>query len=426
MAFSVLCVILLLLIIISGFFSSSETGMMAVNRYKLRHLAKTNNRAAKRVLKLIERPDRLLGVILIGNTFANNLASMIAVLLAKEVLGDVGLAITVVSIGLTMVLLIFAEVGPKTIAALYPQKVAFCTSLPLAFLLRVLYPAVWFANLITNSLLQLFGVKFNKLNNEHLSRDELRTLVHESGNMISYEHQSMLLSILDLEQVAVEDVMVPRHDILGIDLSAQWNVILDILTACHYSRIPLFQDHIDNVEGMLRVRDGLNLLANEKLTRENIVEFSEPVYFVPMGTSLTTQLINFRRERLRMGLVVDEYGEVQGLVTLEDILEEIVGKFTTDTNMLAQSIHPQANGSYLVEGGVNIRELNRLMKWHFPTDGPKTLSGLITEYLQDIPKPLVSIKINDYPIEIVQVKGNIIKTARIGSRMKRKTELIHE
>lgn len=413
MTISILFILLIVLICISGFFSSSETGMMAINRYKLRHLARSDHSAAKRVVRLLERPDRLLGVILIGNTFANNLASMLAILLAKEYLGDVGLAITVVSIGLTLVILIFAEVGPKTIAAIYPQKVAFFASLPLKVLLKVLYPVVWFANGIANGILRCIGIRFNRSSSDNLSIEELRTVVNEASGMIPNEHQSMLLSIIDLEKVSVDDVMIPRHEVSAIDLNDEWDDILNQLVTSHYGRLPLFRDNLNKVEGILRVRDALHLAADDNLDIDTLKSLAGANYFIPEGTPLTTQLLNFRKEKARCGFVVDEYGEVQGLVTIEDILEEIVGEFTTDPDQLSADIYPQEDGSFLVDGGIHIRELNRRMGWSLPSDGAKTLSGLIIEELQDLPHVQTILKIGDWVIEVIHVKTNMVRTAKV-------------
>ncbi len=386
--------------------------MMSLNRYRLRHLAKSKkHRAAKRTLKLLERPDRLLGIILIGNTFANVFASSVATIIALRFWGEVGIAIA--TFILTMIILIFAEMAPKTLAALYPEKVAFTFSLPLTILLKVIYPLVWFANVIANSILFIFGVRIKKGLIEPLSREELRTVVFEAAGKIPTKHQNMLLSILDLEDVTVEDIMVPRNEIVGIDIEDTWEDILEQLRTSQHTRLPLYRGVIDNVIGILHARKMLGLMSQGKLTKDALLEIKLDSYFIPEGTPLSTQLLNFQREQRRTALVVDEYGDIQGLVTLEDILEEIVGEFTTDFANFSQNIHPQDDGSVLVDGSINLRNLNRVMGWHFNESGPKTLNGLIMEHLEMIPRAATCIKIDGYPIEIVQVKDNMVKTARV-------------
>lgn len=402
------------LICVSGFFSSSETGMMALNRYKLMHLVRAQHRTAKLVAKMLARPDRLLGVILIGNTFANNLVSILAILLAKQFFGDdVAMAVSVVSIVLTLMILIFAEVGPKTLAAIYPQRVAFIVAWPLFFLLKLLYPLVWLANTIVNGSLRLFGVRVNAHQEPTLSRDELRTVLNEAGDMISSDHQDMLLRILDLEQAVVEDIMVPRVDVIGINLNDEWHIICEQLKSSQYGYLPLYRGDIEQLEGMLYIKNAVNLMLTGEWSMAGLLACADDVYYIPEGTSLTTQLLNFRSNKRRIGVVVDEYGEILGLATLEDILEEIVGEFTTNFVAMVNGIHPQSDGSALVDGGIHLRELNRAMKTTFPTRGPKTLNGLIVEYLEFLPPSGSSLLINGYPIEVLQVKDNTVKTARI-------------
>jgi Mg2+/Co2+ transporter CorB len=408
-----LVIVLILLLAISAFFAAAETGMMSLNRYKLRHLARDKHRNAQRVLKLLERPDRLLSVILIGSTFANNLASMVAIVLAQHYFGDVGMAITVVSLLLTFVILIFSEVGPKTLAALHPQSIAFGSAWLLSWLLRILTPIVWLANVIVRQLLRLFGIHSTKMKVEHLTREELRTVLREATGKIPEEHQTMLLSLLDLEKMTVEDIMIPKQEITGIDLNAEPEDILELLETCQHQRLPVFRDHVDDVLGMIKVRDALTLLTQEPMSTHRLLSHLEQIYFIPEGTTLMTQLLNFRKEKHRNGLVVDEYGEIIGLVTLGDILEEIVGEFSSHSDALQRDIHPQEDGSFIVDASITVRELNRLLQWELPTRGPKTLSGLIIEYLQDIPRAQTGVKLSGYPIEIIQVKDNMVKTARI-------------
>lgn len=407
-----LFVFLIILLSFSIFFSLAETALLTVNRYRIRHLVRRKHPLAKHVQQLLEQPDRMLGVILLCDTFADIFASAIATVIAIHYLGDRGIVIS--TIILTILVLILGEIAPKTLATRYPQQIAFISAWPLIILLKILNPIVWFVNSITNSLLHLFGVKIQKLAAEHLSHEELATLVKETGGKISADYQSMLLKILDLEKVTVEDIMVPRNEIVGIDLSEDWDEILEQLTASQYTRLPLYDENIDKVVGMLHVRKVLYLLVEEKLTKKSLLEAAEEIYFIPENTPLNIQLLNFRYTKHHVGLVVNEYGEVQGLVALEDILEEIVGEFTADafaiTNRL---ITPQKDESYLIDASINVRDLNRLLHCHLSTSGPKTLSGLIIEYLESIPQAPVSVRLNGLIIDILQTKENVIRKVRI-------------
>lgn len=405
-----LSLVLLLLIIISGFFSCSETGMMSINRYRLSHLARRKHPAAKRVFDLLVRPDRLLGVILIGNNFANICATSIATYIAIYFFGEIGVLIT--SVLLTFIILIFAEVAPKTLAAVHPERAAFFTAWPLKILLKILYPLVWLSTLFSNGLLRLFGIKVKARVADPLDSEELRTVVHEAGGWLPTKYQDMLLGVLDLRNTTVNDIMIPRNEVVGIDLAENWNEVQAQLLSSSYSMLPVYYDSLDNVQGMINLRYLLPLLTRDKLNKENLLQLMIPVYFIPEGTPLNVQLIRFQQNKRHRGLVVDEYGDIQGLVTIEDLLGEIVGEYS-DEVILSKDVHPQSDGSYLVDGGVSIRELNRSMQWYLTTDGPKTLSGLITEYLGDIPKPGTCLRICGYPIEVVKVRTNMVKTARI-------------
>ena len=402
---------LLVLIVISAFFSGSETGMMALNRYRLRHLARAGHRGAKRVSALLERPDRLIGLILLGNNFVNILASSIATLIGLRLMGEAGIALAAAL--LTVVILILSEVAPKTLAAVHPERIAFPASYLLAPLLRLLYPLVYVINTVANGLLRLFGLRPEAVAGHHLSSEELRTVLNEAGAMIPRRHQKMLLSILDLEKVTVDDVMVPRNEIVGVDLNDRWDAIVQRLTRSQHTRLPVYRDTIDNTVGILHVRNALRIVRSENAGPETLLAAVADPYFVPEGTPLNTQLLNFQRQRRRVGLVVDEYGDILGLIALEDILEEIVGEFTTGGPAVLQDIQPLDDGSYLVDGGANVRQLDRVMHWQLPIDGPKTLNGLIMEYLETIPEPGTSLRIGGYPIEIVQTKENAVKTARV-------------
>ncbi|UTV28215.1 HlyC/CorC family transporter [Photobacterium atrarenae] len=409
----VLFSLLILLLVISGYFSGSETGMMSLNRYKLRHLANQGHRGAKRVEKLLGRPDRLIGLILIGNNLVNILASAIATILGMRLYGDMGVAIATGA--LTLVVLVFAEVTPKTLAALYPERVSYTSSIVLQFLMRILYPLVWLVNGITNGFLRLVGLKVDALDDAKLSSDELRTVVNEAGGLIPRRHQDMLLSILDLENVTVEDLMVPRSDIAGININDDWKSIVRQLSHSAHGRIVLYRDNIDEVVGMLRVREAYRLMMDKNdFSKANLLRAADEVYFIPEGTPLNIQLLKFQRNKERIGLIVDEYGDIQGLITLEDILEEIVGEFTTSiTPTLAEEITPQADGSLMIEGTANIRDLNKSLNWDLPTDGPRTLNGLILEHLEDIPDCRLSIEVGGHQMEIVEVSDNMIKLVKV-------------
>lgn len=404
--------LLVILLSFSIFFSLAETALLTVNRYRIRHLVRRKHPLAKRVQQLLEQPDKMLGVILLCDTFADIFASGIATVIAVHYLGDRGIIVS--TIVLTILVLIFGEIAPKTLATRFPQKIAFISVWPLIILLKILYPIVWFVNSISNGLLRVFGVKVQKLTAEHLSHEELATLVKETGGKISSDYQAMLLKILDLEKVTVEDIMVPRNEIVGIDLSEEWDDILEQLTTSQYTRLPLYEDDIDKVVGMLHVRKVLYLLVENKLNPASLREAAEDIYFIPENTPLNVQLLNFRYEKNHIGLVVNEYGEVQGLVALEDLLEEIVGEFTADafaiTNRL---ITPQSDGSYLVDASINVRDLNRLLHCHLSTNGPKTLSGLIIEHLEAIPQAPVSLRLNGLTIDVLQSKENVIRKVRI-------------
>ena len=400
----------------SGFFSGSETGMMSLNRYRLRHLARKGHRSAKRVKQLLNRPDRLLGIILIGNTFANILASSVATLLAVHYAGERGIAIA--TLLLTFVVLIFAEIAPKTVAALYPERVAFTVVWPLTLLLYILYPFIWLSTNIANAFLFLFGIRVATHQAESLSHEELHSVISDSGSRIPKAHWAMLMSVFDLEKLNVEDIMVPRHDIAGIDLNDPWETILEQLTNSQYTRLPVYDHEVEHIIGTLHLRIALNLMAQDQLDKARLRKVLDEPLFIPEGTSLNRQLLHFRSSKNRAGYVVDEYGRLQGLITLEDILEEIVGEFTTDVAQQSKDVHVQKDGSYLVDGTATLRDLKRSMNWDFPMDGPKTLSGLIIQHLQDIPNAGIGMHIAGYPVEVIQMQRNCVKTVRIYPHLK--------
>ncbi|ODP95774.1 magnesium/cobalt efflux protein [Salinivibrio kushneri] len=409
----ILISLLVLLIVISGYFSGSETGMMAINRYRLRHLSKSGHSGAKRVEKLLTRPDRLIGLILIGNNLVNILASSIATVLGLRLYGDAGIAIATGV--LTMVILVFAEVTPKTLAALYPERVSFISSFVLTILMKVFYPLVSLVNFITNGFLRILGLGAKADGKDSLSTEELRTIVNEAGSLIPRRHQHMLLSILELEEVTVDDIMVPRNEITGININDDWKSIMRQFTHAPHGRMVLYRDTIDEVVGMLRVRKAYRLMVEKnEFNKETLLRAADEVYFIPEGTPLNVQMLKFQRNKQRIGLVVDEYGDMIGLVTLEDILEEIVGEFTTSLSpSLAEEITPLTDGGYLIEGSANIRDLNKSLNWALPTDGPRTLNGLILEHLEDIPNNRLSVEIDGHHIEIVDVADNMIKQVKV-------------
>lgn len=409
----VLFAILFCLLVMSAFFSSSETALMSLNRYRMRHLAQQGHRGALIAESLLARPDRLIGLILLGNNFVNISASSIATIIGLKLLGEEGILIA--TLALTLIVLLFAEVMPKTMAALHPERVAYPASFILKPLLWILYPLVWIISLITRWLLGLMGVSAEDAKSTAINVEELKVALMEAGSMIPRSHKDMLMSILELEQITVNDVMVPRNEIEGIDINMPFNDIVKQLSHCGYTRLPVYQDSMDNIVGILHVRKALNLLTQDNLNPQTLNNIVKKAYFVPEGTSLNTQLIQFQRNLRRTGLVVDEYGDLLGLITLEDIFREIVGEFTANTIDDDKDIHPQSDGSFLINGTATIREINRNNNWHLPTDGPKTINGLVLEMLESIPDPGVSLRVDDYVIEVIQTADNIIKTVRIRS-----------
>ncbi len=409
--------ILIFLILVSGFFSGSETGLMSLNRYRLRHLADQKNRAAIRAFNLLQKPDKLIGLILLGNNFVNILASAIATLIGIRLFGEAGVLIA--TIILTIVVLVFAEVTPKTLAAMHPEKFALPATLVLDPLLRLLYPLVWFVNLSSKVIFKILGIRHGTASDK-LSSEELRIVVNEAATMIPKGHQKMLLSILDLEKVTVDDIMIPRNEIIGIDLEDEWSDIIKQLAGSQHTRLPVFEGDIDHIVGIIHIRRALRFFHAEDATKDDFRKIIREAYFVPTGTSLNTQLLNFQQVRRRNAMVVNEYGDILGLVTLEDILEEIVGEFTTDPSASRKDIQTREDGAYLVDGSITVRDLNKFLNWHLPTEGPRTLNGLIIEYLEHIPEPGTSMMLNEYPIEIIQTSKNAVKTVLIDPKLDRK------
>lgn len=407
-----LVVVLVVLIVLSGYFSGSETAMMALNRYRLSHLANQGHRPARLAARLLERPDRLIGLILLGNNLINILAATISTIVLTRLLGDN--AWWVNTIVMTVVLLIFAEVTPKTLAAVHPERVAFPSSFILAPLLTLMFPLVWVLNRITNSVLALVRLNPEEGAGMALSREELRTVVHEAGAMIPGKHQQMLFGILDLEQATVEDIMVPRAEIVGIDLDDDISEIREQLVSARHTRLPLFRGHIDDLAGILHVKRALRLLfSRDELTVDDLTGASEEPYFVPLTADLYQQLLNFQQSRMRMALVVDEYGDIEGLVTIDDVLEEVVGEFTTDPQDYLRDVVAQDDGSFVVDATASIREINRTYGWSLPEDDAKTLNGLITGALESITEAGTTLRIDGYTLEIVQSGEHAVRTVRV-------------
>ncbi|ELY6343655.1 HlyC/CorC family transporter [Cronobacter muytjensii] len=408
-----LIVTLIVMVVVSAYFSGSETGMMTLNRYRLRHLSKQGNRAAKRVERLLRKPDRLISLVLIGNNLVNILASSLATIVGMRLYGDAGVAIATGV--LTFVVLIFAEVLPKTVAALYPEKVAFPSSFLLGPLQIVMMPLVWLLNTITRLLMRMVGIKADNVVSAALSKDELRTIVHESRSQISRRNQDMLLSVLDLEKVSVSDIMVPRNDIVGIDINDDWKSIVRQLTHSPHGRIVLYRESLDDAIGMLRIREAWRQMNEKKeFTKEVMLRAADEIYYVPEGTPLSVQLVKFQRNKKKVGLVVNEYGDIQGLVTVEDILEEIVGDFTTSMSpTLAEEVTPQNDGSVIIDGGANVREINKAFNWRLPEDEARTINGMILEALEDIPSAGIRLRLHQYDIDILDVQENMIKQVRV-------------
>lgn len=402
---------LVFLIICSAFFSSSETGLLSLNRYRLRHLQREGHKGALRAGRLLNQPDRLLGTILVGNNVVNILAASIATVIAVNLWGDAGVAIA--TTGLTIALLIFGEITPKTFAALRPESIAFPASRLLSLLMALLYPVVWLTSAISNGLLRLLGVNPKERASEALSTEELRSVVREAGDDLPEQRQDMLLGILDLENVTVNDVMIPRNEIEGIDLNDPLDQIVWQLRITTHTRLPVYRDNINKIIGVIHMRQIARLLTLNKLTHAVLEAAAVEPYFIPEDTALSVQLLNFQKHKKRMGIVVDEYGDIEGLVTLEDILEEIVGELSDREQTEEPDILQQDEHSYEIDGSAYIREINKALGWELPSNGPKTLNGLITEILESIPEGAVCIKVDNYLVETLEIRDNRICKARL-------------
>jgi Mg2+/Co2+ transporter CorB len=384
---------------------------MTINRHRVRHQARLGQRSAKLVQRLLDRPDRLIGTVLLGNNFINVLAASVATVIGLRLYGDDGIAIATGA--LTLLLLIFGEVTPKTMAALHPERVAFPAAYVLYPLMRLLWPLVLVVNFISNNLLKIFGVSPEDAAEHNISSEELRTIVAEAGALIPQRHQKMLLSILDLEKATVEDIMVPRNEIIGIDLSDPWTVIRDTLTESEHTRLPVYDGSIDQLKGVVHLRRLVGLAADDQLTPGSVLALAREPYFIPEGTPLNQQLLNFQNQKRRIGFVVDEYGDIQGLVTLEDILEEVVGEFTSDPATRMKNVYADADGSYRIAGNVTLRSLNRNLGWKLPVKGPKTINGLLLDHLQSIPQSGKRVSIGRYEFEIIEARSHAVKAVRV-------------
>lgn len=403
--------IIIALLVLSAFFSGTETALMSLNRYRLRHLARSGNRAARVTEYLLQRPDRLIGVILLGNNAVNISAAALTTILAQR-LGGEGVVLVATFI-LTAVVLVFADLAPKTIGALHPARIALPAALIYYPLLKIAYPIVWVLNLIANGTLRLLGVRPDLIASHSLSAEELRTVVAEAGVMVPRRHQRMLLSILDLDAITVDDIMVPRQAIIGLDLDQPWERNLATIQNSPHDRLPVYREDIDNIIGVTRVRDLLPELAKGELTQSLLLERIREPYFVPESTPLNKQLLNFQQHQRRSAFVVDEYGDVQGLITTQDIVNELVGELDRDATPVDLGVTKESERSYVVDASANVRQLNRVMNWNLPTDGPKTLNGLIVEQLATIPESGTGVTVANYPIEILDTTEHGITRVRV-------------
>jgi len=406
----VLAAILVLLVVTSGFFSGSETALMSLNRYRLRHLANAGHKGALRTARLLEQRDRLISLILLGNNFVNILASAIATVIALRLMGEAGIA---VATGLlTLVILVFAEVTPKTFATRRTEQFAFIASAVYLPLMRVLLPLVVAVNWTSSTLLRLLKAE-EPHGDEHLSSEELRTVLNETAGMVPQRHREMLLNILDLGTVSVDEIMVPRNEIVGIDLEDPWDEVLKQISDSPHGRLLVYRESVDEAVGFVYLRRMLDVFRSGRLTREYLESVVRDPYFIPEGTTLTVQLLNFQREKRRIGLVVDEYGDIQGMVTLEDILEEIVGEFDNDPQVGPAEIRPQPDGSFIVDGTAQVRNLGKVLNWSLPSEGPKTLNGIVLEHFENFPPEGAVFSFNGHPMTVLAVEGKRVQQVRI-------------
>ncbi len=405
---------LALLIFLSAFFSSSETSMMSLNRYRLKHLANQGHKGARKARALLGAPERLISAILIGNNLVNIAAASTTTVLALRLWPEnQDIAIAVGTVALTLVILLFSEITPKTLAQMYPEKIAYPASYVLRPMITLFYPAIWLINHVVDLILWMLRIRRRSGHDDALTKDELKTLVNESAHQLTIERQNMLLGILELENVRVNDIMVPRSEVSGIDLDDDIDTITEQCKNIEYSRLPLYKGDLNKVVGLLHIRDASTFLFADQPSKVMLSKKATDPYFVPENTSLYQQLFNFQQEKKTVGFVVDEYGDIQGLITLADILEEIVGEFTTDTIGNSKDIHPQRDGSVVIDASANIREINKTLNWDLPIDGPKTLNGLILEHLEEIPDANTGLRLGLYYLEILQIKDNQVITVQV-------------
>lgn len=403
---NILFSILAVLLLFSAFFSGSETALMTLNRYRLQHLVKQKHKGAIKAFKLLQRPDRLMGLILLGNNFVNIMASSLATIIALRLGGEE--AILASTILLTLAVLIFSEVTPKTLAAIKPEVLAFPAAWVYIPLLKLLYPFVWIVNLISNLLLRIVGVNATKHKQSTLNKDELKSIVSDAKDLMPVRYKNMLLGILDLESASIEDIMTPRNEIVGIDLEAPLESVIQQIQSSPHTVLPIYKKSIDRVIGFLHLRSILSLINRSDFNKQSITDNLTKPFFIPESTPLHKQIQSFKAEKLRVGLVVNEYGDVQGLVTLDDLLQVLVGELNTEE----PDVTPQKDGSFLVDGSVTVRDLNRINQWSLPIEGPKTLNGLIIEYMETIPKPGTSVRLHGHNLEIIKCDENTIKLVK--------------
>ena len=384
--------------------------MMSLNRYRLKHLVKENDKGAIRADKLLKRPDRLLGVILIGNNFVNILAASLTTVLCLNLFGDSGVVIG--SIVLTLIILVFAEITPKTFAALNSEKVALPASLILKYLQKILRPLVLFVNFFSNFFMRLLGTKETTIN-EDLSPEELKSVLENSGDLIPKKYQDMLISVLELDKVSVDEVMTQRSEVIGIDINQPIETILSNLQNNQKDFLPVYNESLDDLRGVIDLYGITSFLSNEDKSIESLIESLDEAYFIPENTPLSTQLFNFQKNKKTVAVIIDEYGSVKGLVTIKDVLEEIVGELATDIDRETVEIMEQKDGSYLIDASIPLRELNKKLNWQLPINGAKTLNGLIIDQVETIPENNIKIEIENYSIETVLIRNNMIKIARV-------------
>jgi Mg2+/Co2+ transporter CorB len=409
MPLSMLLGLLLLMLVLSAFFSGSETSLMTLNRYRLRHLVKLKHSGAIKAQKLLHRPDRVLGLILLCNNFVNNFASSIATVIAIKLYADTESSVAISAVLLTLVMLIFSEVAPKTLATIKPELLAFPSAWVYTVLLKIFYPLVWLINTLVHLLLRCIGVDTTKNEQNKLNKDELKSIISEAESVMPHRYHKMLLGILDLESATVEDIMTPRNEIIGIDLELSIETIIEHIKNSTHTRLPVYKQSIDRVIGFLHLRKVLIEIHHEDFDKQSIISLLTKTSFIPESTSVHTQMLRFKNEKIRIGLVVDEYGDVQGLVTLDDLLQEIVGELITEEK---NTVNQQTDGSYLVDASITVREFNRVMQGELPTEGAKTLNGLILNFMETIPNTGTSIRLHGYAVEILERDENSVKLVK--------------